>query len=170
MKHLKQVHQDESFQAIVDYVKSASGYGVQADTVKVTLVQSTDGKVLTISKESLKSVLKRKDDNGQPFLQINFEDGNKILVTENLIGFRPEEIPELDMRRIPKVVTTPDLRSIFDAIQEALHSQEEAQSELEILRRIFESVITGGEAIGFDLASEKEWLRRIPTQVFPASA
>ena len=35
------------------------------------------------------------------------------------MGFKPVEIVGLDMSRIPKVVTTPDLVSVFEAIEDA---------------------------------------------------
>jgi hypothetical protein len=144
---------------------------VPADSLLVR--QTIDGKQLAILASALDDVLFRVDADGQDFIQINFSSGTKILLTGALIGFKPAKLPSTVPANLPKVVTTPDIVSVFEAMQEALHSGEGgagAKDDLALLRRVFEAVVSGGEAAGFDLAQERQWLGRIPTQQIRATA
>ena len=66
---------------------------------------------------------------------MNFQNSYKVLLTDNLIGFKPQETLGLDMTRIPKVVTTPDLFSVYEAIEESLGSDTQ-DHEVEILKKV----------------------------------
>ena len=141
------------------------------DTESREIVQKIDGKRIVIRASELDDVLFRTDTDSQDFIQINFSSGLKILMTESLIGFKPATLSGLDMSKLPKVVTTPDILSVFEAIQEALYfSEKNPQDELQMLKKVFDAVVTGGEAIGFDLAYERSWIGRIPTNTLKASA
>ncbi|NQZ17653.1 MAG: hypothetical protein HRT44_00070 [Bdellovibrionales bacterium] len=132
--------------------------------------QSVDQRKITINKFDVEDVLNRVDEEGQEFLQVNFVSGKKVLLTKKLIGFRPLTMFGLDMEKLPKVVTTPDIMNIFDAIQESLCHEDNSWEELEVLRKVYDSVVCGGESVGFDLTKERELFSRIPTQVLPTSA
>lgn len=129
------------------------------------LVQKTDGKTLRLVPESVEAVIGREDSEGNPFLQVNFLNGNKVLLTKHLIGFKPSHVYGLDDQRLPKVVTTPDLLSIIDVITDEdnvdLH-------EFDVLRKVYLSIVDGGEAVGFDLSKEREWLAQMT--LFAANA
>ena len=86
------------------------------------------------------------------FLQVNFAGGKKLILTNNLIGFKPAPLASLDMERLPKVVTTPDLISVIEALQETMNTQSSHPVEVEVLRHVFSAVLEGGESIGFNLA------------------
>ena len=131
----------------------------------VFIEQKVDGKKIRIQSELLDDVLFRSDTEGKEFIQVNFSSGLKILITENLIGFKPMTPKGLDSTRLPKVVTTPDILSVFEAIQDTLHSMAASTTELNdltILRKVYEAVLSGGEAVGFDLSTERSWVTRIP--------
>lgn len=132
--------------------------------------QKMDKRRITLNKFDVEEVLSRTDDDGQEFLQINFVSGKKILITKKLIGFRPLTMFGLDMEKLPKVVTTPDIMNIFDAIQESLCHDENSGEELEVLRKVYDSVVCGGESVGFDLNEERALFSRIPTQIMKTSA
>jgi hypothetical protein len=59
------------------------------------------------------------------------------------------------------VVTTSDVVSVFEALEEALQDEVFNFEEIETLKKVFESVIAGGERVGFDLATERSWLNRL---------
>jgi hypothetical protein len=145
-----------------------------AQTETIVLKQAVDGKALAITAASHDDVLLRVGADGQDFIQVNFSSGRKILLTSSLIGFKPAQMAGLSPARLPKVVTTPDIVSVFEAIQEALHASESdspgAHEDLILLRRVFEAVVSGGEEAGFDLATERGWLGRIPTTPCRATA
>ncbi len=132
--------------------------------------QKTDGRRIFINMFDVEEVLSRFDEEDHEFLQINFISGKKILLTKKLIGFRPLPIFGLNMDKLPKVVTTPDIMNIFDAIQESLCNDEDPSMELEILRKIYDSIVCGGESVGFDLKEERKLFARLPTRVFLATA
>jgi galactitol-specific phosphotransferase system IIB component len=134
------------------------------------LQQKVDGKALTFCSSNLMEILDRVDQEGKDFLQINFSDNQKILVTESLVGFKPYPVSGLDLTRIPKVVTTPDLLSVFEALQDSLASDEAREVEIDILRKVYQSILLGAEKVGFELDFEKRWLGRITYSKTRASA
>lgn len=163
--------QQEMLQRITEFVGRASGLNLQAPTSEgIRIIQSLDQKGLDIPSSMLAAVLTRFDADGHEFIQVNFIGGKKILITNNLIGFKPMAPKGLDTSKLPRVVTTPDIMSVFEAIQEALHLDDANAIEIKALRRIYEAVLTGGESVGFDLGAERAWLKRIPANFTKASA
>ena len=154
---------------INDFVAQSAGLKSWCLNDRIEILQKTDGKKLAFVENDVDEVIPRLDSDGQPFLQVNFNSGKKILLTDNFIGFKPAPSVGLDMERLPKVVTTPDLISVVEAIEESLTAQI-TNEEVDVLRRVFDSVLKGGEQIGFDLTSERMWLQRITKSSSKASA
>ncbi len=154
---------------IADFVSQSAGLKSWTLGDRIEILQKTDGKKLTFHGSDIDEVIPRLDSDGQPFLQVNFNSGKKILLTDNFIGFKPAPSIGLDMNRLPKVVTTPDLISVVEAIEESLTTQV-THDEVDVLRRVFDAVLKGGESIGFDLTSERMWLQRITKFSVKASA
>lgn len=172
---MKKAKVQGDFQKVVaeiqNFIGSSSGLKLVDSKLSdyVIIEQKLDKKRISINSFDLDEVLFREDEAGKSFLQVNFVSGKKILITETLVGFRPLGLFGLDMEKLPKVVTTPDIQSVFEAIQETLEGNDE-QEELDILRKVYDSVICGGESVGFDLKEERKMLARIPTRVQQASA
>jgi hypothetical protein len=74
------------------------------------------------------------------------------------------------MAKVPRGVTTPELVSVFSAIEDGLSSETISEYEIDVLKRVYASIIQGGEAVGFDLAFEKRWLSRLLSTKIKASA
>lgn len=163
---------ENKLKEILEFVSGSEGLTfVESElTDYFTIEQSIDSKQITINKFDIEEVLARVDEEGQDFLQVNFVSGKKILITKKLIGFRPLTMFGLDMDKLPKVVTTPDIMNIFDAIQESLCHEDSTCEELEILRKVYDSVVCGGESVGFNLTDERKLFARIPTQIFDSCA
>lgn len=156
---------------ILNFVDSSKGLrAMVGETGRVQIRQDLDGKVFTFSATEVAEILHRADAEGKPFIQVNFKAGTKVLLTETLIGFKPIETLGLDMGRIPKVVTTPDLVSVFEAIEEAMGSDNGLDHEVEILKKVYLAIIAGGEKVGFELTTERLWLNRLLGSKFRASA
>lgn len=148
------------------FVERAKGLSAQiVGASRLRIEQHVDGKFISVDVLSLDDVLFRSDNEGAEFIQVNFVDGSKILLTDTLIGFKPFTPKGLDSSRLPRVVTTPDVINVFEAIQESLHSSGPNSHELSILKKVFEAVLCGGESIGFDLSLERSWMARIPAAV-----
>ena len=129
--------------------------------------QLADGKSLPIQANKLSNVILREDSQHRNFIQVDFVNGYKILLTQLLIGFKPCPIHGLDIKEVPKVVTTPDLHRVFQAIEEAI-ALDENYLEIEVLTKIFISILKGGQTVGFDLRNERAWFHRL--SYFTASA
>jgi hypothetical protein len=167
---MKNEHQNVVLQ-IKSFVANSQGLSIVESPLSDYMVieQKMDRKRITLNCFDLDEVMVRQDETGKSFLQVNFTSGKKILITETLVGFRPLGLYGLDMEKIPKVVTTPDIQSVFDAIQEVLQSNDE-QEELDVLRKVYDSVLCGGESVGFDLKEERKILACIPSRMWSASA
>lgn len=149
----------EHLTKIQEFLEKSSGLKCgKMDKQELSILQVTDGKTLKLLGHEIEEVISRTDSESQPFLQVNFLSGKKILLTQTLIGFKPAPAVGLDMSKLPKVVTTPDLISVVEAIEDS-----PASEEVEVLKRVFDSVLRGAELVGFDLTSEKMWLHRNPT-------
>lgn len=156
---------------ILNYVDASKGLRAKIhESGRVQIHQDLDGKVFSFSFHEVNEVLHRSDSEGKPFIQLNFKNGTKVLLTETLIGFKPIETVGLDMTRIPKVVTTPDLVSVFEALEESLGADGAVDQEVEILKKVYTAIVTGGERVGFDLTTERQWLNRLLASKLKASA
>ncbi len=127
----------------------------------VIIYQLFDGKQLEISKDQILNLIKRSHEKNALFFQINYRDGRKILLTENLIGFKPAAIENLDMMRIPKVVTTPDLKSVIDAIEDECDIGNKGNAKYLELVKVYKSIEKGAENIGINTNNEKLMLSKI---------
>lgn len=156
---------------ILNFVDASKGLRAKIqESGRVQISQDLDKKVFSFNSQDVSEVLHRADSEGKPFIQVNFKSGAKVLLTETLVGFKPLETLGLDMSRIPKVVTTPDLVSVFEAIEESLGADGGADHEVEILKRVYLAIISGGERVGFDLSTERQWLNRLLASKMRASA
>ena len=152
------------------FIKNSTGLSYTDKDSKISIAQKIDNKSVLFSKNEITEVLSRVDSEGRAFLQLNFKSNKKVLLTDSLIGFKPVEILGLDSTKIPKVVTTPDLLSVFEAIEDSLSSDTTPDSEIEVLKRVYQAILSGAELIGFDLKFERMWLNRITASKFKASA
>ena len=123
--------------------------------------QRKDKKSLSFYSKDIENVVDRKDAHQNLFLQVNFNDGKRVLFTEKLVGFAPAACNGLDMSRLPKVVTTPDLLSVIEAVESALYGEDHYEENFEELKLFFESISCGAEAIGFDVAAERLWVEKL---------
>jgi len=129
------------------------------DDLEFEILQATDGRTLTLKSSEIEEVLTRADHEGEQFLQLNLSFDRKILLTRNLVGFKPTAVTGLDMNRLPKVVTTVDLVSVLEAIEDLMTSdQNTAMVEIDVLKKVYHAIVSGGERIGFNLDQEKRWL------------
>ena len=127
------------------------------------LTQKEDFKRIFIDFNDVEKVLDRQDVDGTRFIQINFSQGSKILITKSLVGFKPTELVGFDLTRIPRVVTTLDLKSVSKAIEDLFDSEDtsESKAEIEVLKKVYQSILFGAENIGFKMQAEKKWFSSI---------
>lgn len=147
-------------------------YSLDNDSSKMSLVQGEDKKAIQFSLADIEKVLNRQDYDGSQFIQINFTSGSKILITKNLVGFKPAELMGFDSNKIPRVVTTVDLISVSKAIEDLYEGEESYQTstEVEVLKKVYQSILMGAESVGFDMRTEKQWFSRFLLNGAAASA
>lgn len=137
---------------------------------QIHLFQDVDQKKMSFSILQLEEVLNRVDIDGKEFLQVNFVSGLKVLITEKLVGFKPHPILGLDLKKLPKVVTTPDLYSVFEAIQENLNLEQVPEFDVDVLKKVYEAILLGAEKVGFPMPKERHLLSQLTTTHFRATA
>ncbi|MFN7454707.1 MAG: hypothetical protein ACK5RO_08600 [Pseudobdellovibrionaceae bacterium] len=156
---------------VLGYIEKSAGLSCSiSETGIVSVNQAIDGRIFRFKSLDLHEVLQREDADGKKFIQVNFESGVKVLFTDTLVGFKPRETVGLDMTKIPRVVTTPDLLSVFEAIEESMGSDSTPEHEVDILKRVFMAILHGGELAGFELVFERKWLHRLVGTKYRASA
>lgn len=148
---------------VVNYLETQTHFTFKFSEKTLELTQKEDMKKVMIDFEQIEKVLARQDVDDSKFLQINFNNGTKILVTKNLVGFKPNQIVGFDLTKIPRVVTTIDLQSVAKAIEDLFDSDEnfETHTEIEILKKVYQSILYGAENVGFKMQAEKAWLASI---------
>jgi hypothetical protein len=146
--------------SIQKYIDTSSNLKINwSNDSDFEIFQSVDSRQMKLNIMEIEEVLPRSDHEGEPFLQINLSFDRKILITRNLIGFKPINITGLDMNRLPKVVTTADLISVIETIEDLMTSdQHTAMIEIDILKKVYHAILSGGEKVGFSLDQEKQWL------------
>ena len=148
--------------SIVQFVSQCRGLRfLESGKNELTICQGIDEKALTLKTKDIEEVLHRTDANNEDFLQINFLNGKKVILTDSLIGFKPAKTQHLDMSRLPKVVTTPDLISFIEVLEDSLQSPGTSPEEVEDVKQYFHSVLKGAETIGFNLSREKMWMAQL---------
>lgn len=153
-------------EVIISFVAQAHGLETKHDQNKMEILQTVDRKKISFHFDQVEDVLIRDDSQEKPFLQLNFTSGDKILITDELIGFKPIPFQGFDIHKLPKVVTTSDLISVFEAAEEALSTGR--MDEVDVLRQVFNSILMGGELVGFDLKNEKSWFANLISKIASA--
>jgi hypothetical protein len=148
---------------VINYLETQTHFIFKYNETSLELTQKEDMKKIVIQFDQIEKVLTRQDVDDSKFLQINFNGGTKILVTKSLIGFKPNQLVGFDLTKIPRVVTTIDLQSVAKAIEDLFDSEEtfETKTEIEILKKVYLSILYGAENIGFKMQAEKSWLTSI---------
>ncbi len=157
---------------LINFLDMSNKLSYFADSIGILIRQTEDKKFLKINFDEIDKVIERKDFDGSSFIQINLKNKNKMLITKNLIGFKPMEIVGFDAAKIPKVVTTLDLQSVIRAIDEILDAEdsEDGALEFDILRKVFQSIMLGAENIGIEMKEEKHWFSAYMLNNIAASA
>lgn len=149
---------NEMFEVLKDFTTKSDGLDLCLGD-QITILQKEDKKSLQIFSTSIEELLVRKDQDEKVFLQLNLTTGKKILLTNNWVGFKPMTVQEGMGENVPNVVTTPDLVSVFEAIEESKRLG--VPTEVHMLRGVFLAILAGAEDIGFDMSEERSWLQRL---------
>ena len=148
---------------VVNFLETRSQFSYSFTEETLELTQKEDSKKMLINFNNVEKVLDRQDVDGSRFIQVNLSQGSKILITKSLVGFKPTELVGFDLTRIPRVVTTIDLKSVSKAIEDLFDSEEssETKTEIEILKKVYQSILMGAQDIGFKMQAEKKWFSSI---------
>lgn len=163
MKKINSEATSQHINDVINYLESHTQFTFKFTEEKLELTQKEDMKKILIDFEQIEKVLIRQDVDESKFLQINFSSGTKILITKSLVGFKPNQLVGFDLTKIPRVVTTIDLQSVSKAIEDLFDSEDtyETQTEIEILKKVYQSILYGAENVGFKMQAEKTWLTSV---------
>ena len=172
MKKQNAITTSQSMNEVLNFLEKKSQYKFTFANDTLEIKQAKDDKKMQIKKDDIEKVLSRQDLDGSSFLQINFNSGSKILITRSLIGFKPHDMMGFDSARIPRVVTTVDLVSVSKAIEQLFDSDEtpDSHAEIEVLKKVYQSIMIGAENIGFQMNQEKKWFSSIMLNPSAAAA
>ena len=131
------------------------------ETNKIILRQDHDKKTLCFYESDIEKIFTRTDYNGENFLQVNFKNSKKILLTDEFVGFPPAVCSGIESKKLPKVVTTADLLSVIEAMESSLYGTDQYQESLHDVRLFFEAIASGAESIGFSLIGERLWVEKL---------
>ena len=151
----------ENMNTVINFLEKQSQYTLEfPEENLLSLTQNEDLKKINIKTMLIEKVMVRVDSEANEFLQVNFNHGHKILITKSLVGFKPHELVGFDISRIPRVVTTMDLVSVSKAIEDLFDIEEtpDTRAEIEVLKRVYQSILVGAENIGFKMCAEKKWI------------
>ena len=84
------------------FIERSSGLKSTNRKICFEVMQTVDNRMLSIQFNEIEGVLSRQDQDGRPFLQINLLENRKILLTDQLIGFKPKLTDGLDIKKLPK--------------------------------------------------------------------
>ena len=159
MKKPNELNNSDSLNEIVNFLETTQALNFKINRTDMQITQIEDKKTISFSVLSVEKVLLRTDFDGSCFIQVNFIDKTKVLVTKSLVGFKPVELAGFDSAKIPKVVTTVDLQSVYKAIEDLLDSEDTYQTatELDVLKKVYQSIMLGAEQVGFEMKAEKGW-------------
>lgn len=156
--------QMNSIEDITTFLLKVNGFETSfLDEWRVSILQKADRQRILLDGRELETTIRRTDEMGREFIQVNFLGGAKILLTDDLIGFKPLPSPQytqMNLSRLPKVVTTPDLISVIEAMDDAIAKSTSGfiEEEIKVLKCLYESIVAGAERVGFDLRFEKTWI------------
>lgn len=148
----------EMIEVLKDFTKKSDGLEMRLGD-EITILQKEDQKSLQITSSSIGELLVRKDQDEKVFLQVNLNSGKKLLLTNNWVGFKPMVLQDSPNENVPNVVTTPDLVSVFEALEESKRMG--VHTEVHMLRKVFLAILAGAEDVGFDMSEERSWLQRL---------
>lgn len=154
---------ENHLQTIEDFIRKNKSFNCVFDSEVGTLklYQKKDKKAISINRKDIEAVVERKDIQEEPFLQINFKNQKRILLTRKLIGFAPAACKGLDMNKLPRVVTTPDLLSVIEALESALCEEDSYEENFKELKLFFEAISCGAESVGFNVTAERLWVDKL---------
>jgi hypothetical protein len=162
-----------NYNLLTEYIFNSTGLDLVVQSeIEIQIEQKADNKVLLLPTHKIETILTRFDEKGDRFLQVNYLDGCKILVTDRLIGFKPDDAEDSEGHgvQLPNVVTTPDIISVIEAIENSMFNDEFNENEIRSLKTLYNSVLSGAEKAGFTLSEERTWLSRLNLTYYRGAA
>lgn len=141
---------------LLQFIKNAKGLRVKQQGQNfITIEQLEDKSFLKVFFYQIRHVSQSPESNKDSYIQINFTNNTKCILTDNLIGFAPIKSFLLDKNALPEVVSSMDLLNIIEAFESNLRNSGEPEDFL-FLNQVYHSVLNGGKHIGI------EWNFNIP--------
>lgn len=140
----------EKKSTLLNFIKKASGLKIkQQDKYFIIIEQLEDKSCLKVFFHNISYISFAKDDTGGQYIQIDFLNKTKCILTDSLIGFSPVKSLLLNKNALPEVVSSIDLLNIIEAFEANLRNSGEAEEFL-FLNQVYHAVLNGGKQIGIE--------------------
>lgn len=141
---------------LLSFIKKTRGLRVKNQNLtSITIEQKEDKSFLKIFFHQISHISLASETKKEDYIQINFINKTKCILTESLIGFAPIKSLLLDKNSLPEVVSSIDLLNILEAFEANLRNSGEIEDFL-FLNQVYHAVLNGGKHIGL------EWDFNIP--------
>ncbi|MBE8221821.1 MAG: hypothetical protein HAW60_03740 [Bdellovibrionales bacterium] len=146
----------ENKNILLNFVSKADGLNIKQQTSDYVIIeQNEDRSFLKVFFNNISCITFSKKEQGECYIQLNFINNTKCILTNGLIGFAPIKSILLDKNSLPEIVSSIDLLNIIEAFEDSLRNSGESEDFL-FLSQVYHSVLNGGKNIGI------EWNFHIP--------
>lgn len=146
----------ENKSTLLSFINKAAGLRLKQQSHNyITIEQLEDKSFLKIFFHHISYISFSKETSNKNYIQLNFTNNTKCILTNNLIGFAPIKSLLLEKSSLPEVVSSMDLLNIIEAFEANLRNSGEPEDFL-FLSQVYHAVLNGGKKIGI------EWNFHIP--------
>lgn len=142
---------------LLNFINKAKGLRIKKQDKNIIVIEQLEDKsCLKIFFHNIHYISFAKDSVNGQYMQIDFTNKTKCILTDNLIGFAPVKSLLLNKNALPEVVSSIDLLNIIEAFEAHLRNSGVAEEFL-FLNQVYHAVVNGGKQIGI------EWNFNTPT-------
>lgn len=146
----------ENKNILLNFIKKATGLRLKQQSNNYIIIEQLEDKsFLKIFFHHISYISCSKEKQGDHYIQLDFTNNTKCILTNNLIGFAPIKSLLLKKNCLPEVVSSMDLLNIIEAFESNLRNSGEPEDFL-FLSQVYYAVLNGGKNIGI------EWDFHIP--------
>lgn len=135
---------------LLQFIKKTEGLRIkQQAQYYIVIEQIEDKSFLKIFFHHISHISFSSEKQNGHYIQVNFTNHTKCILTNHLIGFAPVKSLLLDKNALPEVVSSMDLLNIIEAFESNLRNSGEAENFL-FLNQVYHAVLNGGKQVGIE--------------------
>ncbi|MBE8162641.1 MAG: hypothetical protein HAW63_01470 [Bdellovibrionaceae bacterium] len=140
----------ENKSTLLSFINKASGLQIKKSTNDYIIIEQLEDKsFLKIFFHHIDYISFSKDARKESYIQLNFINNTKCILTSDLIGFSPVKSLLLNKNSLPEVVSSIDLLNILEAFEASLRNSGNSEDFL-FLNQVYNAVLNGGKKVGME--------------------